>query len=214
MRYGRTLLLAFAFLSGCVGPPNNAPRSHSGPMRPPSMDLKQCLGGLTSLSARYTLVPAQNYGGGCSTISSIQLTSVGIPVSNIKAIQCPLAKALTLWAQGPMQAAARQWFGSSVVKLESMGAYACRNVIGRPQAAGQRSEHATANAVDIGGFVLADGRRVTVASGWHGSDEEQGFLRDIRAAGCKRFQTVLSPDYNGAHWDHLHFDMGRGPFCR
>ena len=28
-----------------------------------------------------------------------------------------------------------------------------------------------------------------------------------------RFRTVLGPDYNAAHYNHLHLDMGRGPFC-
>ena len=80
--------------------------------------------------------------------------------------------------------------------------------------AGTRSEHATANAVDISGFVLADGRRIVVDSGWNGTDDERRFLRSVRAAACKRFRTVLSPDFNAAHQDHFHFDLGRGPFCR
>jgi hypothetical protein len=53
-----------------------------------------------------------------------------------------------------------------------------------------------------------------VIGGWNGDSDSRAFLRDVRAGGCKRFQTVLSPDYNAAHHDHLHFDMGRGPFCR
>jgi hypothetical protein len=213
--FNRTLaLIACAILSACVGPPRGVKQTHSRPISATSQTLRQCLNGLSGLGARYTLVQGRDFGNGCSNIGSIQLTSVGIPVSNVTAIQCPLARALTEWTQGPVQSAARQYFGSRVVKLESMGAYSCRNVIGRPQAAGQRSEHAAANAVDIGGFLLEDGRRVTIRTGWRGAADEQGFLRTVRAAGCKRFQTVLSPDYNAAHFDHLHFDMGRGPFCR
>ena len=147
-------------------------------------------------------------------MSSVRLTSVGVPISNVTAIQCPLALALTRWTQNVVQPAAKQWFGARVMQIESFGAYSCRNVIGRPSAAGNRSEHATANAVDIGGFILADGRRVSVKAGWAGTEKERGFLRQIRASACQRFQTVLSPDYNAAHHDHLHFDMGRGPFCR
>ncbi len=207
-----TILLACALLSACVGPPRNAPQAHNRPAAPVS--LRQCLNGLSGWGARYTLVQGRDLGNGCSNIGSIQLTSIGVPVSNITAIQCPLARALAEWTQGPVQSAAHHYFGSRIVKLESMGAYSCRNVIGRPQVAGQRSEHATANAVDIGGFLLEDGRRVTIRTGWHGTPDEQGFLRAVRAAGCKRFQTVLSPDHNAAHFDHLHFDMGRGPFCR
>lgn len=96
-----------------------------------------------------------------------------------------------------------------------MGGYACRRVIGNAASANKMSQHATGNAVDIGAFMLADGRRVSVKQGWSSADEdERKFLRDIRAAACKRFATVLSPDYNAAHHDHLHFDMGGKSFCR
>ena len=82
------------------------------------------------------------------------------------------------------------------------------------------SEHATANAYDIAGFKLADGRMVTLKQGWNGSAGT--FLRDLRLSACLLFNMVLSPDYNADHADHFHFDMGRGaaaikaqsPWCR
>lgn len=206
------LLTIIAVLSGCVGPPTS--RRPLVKVVPVAAELKQCLASLDHVSARYSLVEAQTSGGGCSTLSTVKLTVAGVPITNISAIKCPLALALTSWAQGPMQSAARKYFGSKVVRIESMGAYSCRNVIGRASAAGARSEHATANAIDIGAFILSDGRRVSVQGGWNGASDQQNFLRAVRADACKRFQTVLSPDYNAAHFDHLHFDMGRGPFCR
>ena len=39
------------------------------------------------------------------------------------------------------------------------------------------------------------------------------FLRVVRGSACKRFATVLSPDYNAAHHDHLHVEVGSGKFC-
>ncbi len=213
MKIFHAALCLSALVSGCVGPPKGQ-RPIVTKARVVAADLKQCLIGLDRISARYSLIEGQGSGGGCSTVSTIKLTAAGVPITNITAIKCPLAHALTLWAQGPVQNAARKYLGSKVVRIESMGAYSCRNVIGRASAAGTRSEHATANAVDIGGFVLADGRRVSVQTGWKGVSEQQNFLRAVRADACKRFQTVLSPDYNAAHFDHLHFDMGRGPFCR
>jgi len=209
-------LVLLALVSACVGPPNGRRPTSERPiaLAPQSPELKQCLAELGRYQARYALLPDRNYGSGCSTISSVQLTGVGIPISNITAIQCPLALNLAIWTREAVQPAARQVFGERVVRLESFGSYSCRNVKGRPQMAGTRSEHATANAVDISGFVLADGRRIVVDSGWNGTDDERRFLRSVRAAACKRFRTVLSPDFNAAHQDHFHFDLGRGPFCR
>ena len=42
------------------------------------------------------------------------------------------------------------------------------------------SEHAFGNALDVAGFTLADGRKITVKNGWHGTPEEQGFLHDVQ----------------------------------
>jgi hypothetical protein len=71
------------------------------------------------------------------------------------------------------------------------------------------SEHAFGNALDISAFVLADGRKVSVKDGWRGTPEEQGFLRDIQAAACDTFTTVLAPGSNAFHYDHIHVDLMR-----
>lgn len=214
----RRLPIMFALLfavSACVGPPKDKRQSPNRPLaQPVAFDVKQCLSDLNALKSRYTLLPDQNFGGGCSVSGAVQLLDVGVSVTNVKAVKCGVARQLALWMRESVQPAARDALGSRVVKLESMGGYACRNVVGNAASAGNRSEHATANAVDIGGFVLADGRRISIKAGWNGDDDERKFLRAVRHGGCKRFQTVLSPDYNAAHHDHLHFDMGRGPFCR
>lgn len=203
-----------ALLAACVGPPKGR-SADTAPRKPPAVvneNIKQCVGELDRLGARYTAIADQSLGGGCSTIGNVQLLGVGVPITNVTAIRCPLARALTLWTRETLQPAARDVFGSRVVKIESMGGYSCRNIIGGRGTG--RSEHATGNAVDIGAFVLADGRRVSIRQGWNGSDDDRAFLRTIRGAACKRFQTVLSPDYNAAHFDHLHFDLGGKPFCR
>ena len=50
--------------------------------------------------------------------------------------------------------------------MEHYGSYSCRRLYGRSE--GAWSEHASANAVDIAGFRLADGRRVSVLGDWQG----------------------------------------------
>jgi Extensin-like protein C-terminus len=94
-----------------------------------------------------------------------------------------------------------------VVEIKQISAYSCRGMNGNPSA--HISEHAFGNALDIAGFTLADGRRISVKDGWRGLPEEQGFLRDIQGAACQQFNTVLAPGSNRFHYDHIHVDLMR-----
>lgn len=215
MRISFALILPMLLLSACVGPPKGHRPTGQGQSQSLASDkeTRQCVADLGRMKARYSLLPERDFGGGCSIKGSVQLFAADVPVTAVKAIRCPVARNLTLWMREDVQAAARDHLGARVTRMDSMGAYSCRRVNGA--ATGRLSEHATGNAIDIGGFLLSDGRRVSVKAGWSGADTgERKFLRDIRASACKRFQTVLSPDYNAAHHDHLHFDMGGKPFCR
>jgi hypothetical protein len=119
-----------------------------------------------------------------------------------------------LWERDVVAKAAQQRLGTTVTEIEIAGApFQCRPIAGRRDH--RLSEHAYANAIDIGGFKLANGRVVTIAQSWRrGSDQEKAFLRDVRGGACRYFQAVLSPDYNRAHANHLHFDLGRDKICR
>ena len=87
--------------------------------------------------------------------------------------------------------------------------------VGSAANANRRSGHAIANAIDIGGVVLKDGRRITILADWRSPDPAtQAFLRAIHTSACKRFGTVLSPDYNAAHANHLHLEDDAAHFCR
>jgi hypothetical protein len=130
---------------------------------------------------------------------------------------CPVAAALHVWETQIVQPAALRHFGTGVGRVRHAGSYSCRPVAGR--ADGRLSEHATANAVDLTAFELENGEQVSVIHDWEGDGAKAAFLRHVRDGGCSVFSTVLSPDYNVAHSDHLHLDMakrGGGPwtFCR
>ena len=118
---------------------------------------------------------------------------------------CPVAAALALFERDVVQPAATRHFGSRIASIDHAGSYACRRLYGRAE--GRFSEHATADAVDIIGFRLADGTRVNVLRDWPGGGTKAAFLRQVRDGACGLFATVLSPDYNAAHADHLHFDQ-------
>ncbi|HEY0627726.1 MAG TPA: extensin family protein [Sphingomicrobium sp.] len=118
---------------------------------------------------------------------------------------CPVAAALALWERDVVQPAALRHFSARVTRIDHAGSFSCRRLYGRAE--GQFSEHATADAIDILGFRLADGRRISVLRDWQGDPAERAFLRDVRDGACDLYATVLSPDYNAAHADHFHFDQ-------
>ena len=118
-------------------------------------------------------------------------------------LACPLVSALDRWVSEGVQLAALHWFHSPVVEIHQIGSYSCRHMVGGSGV----SEHSYGNALDIAGFTLADGRKVTVKDGWHGSPEEQGFLHDVQLYACETFTTVLAPGYNIYHYNHIHVDL-------
>lgn len=159
----------------------------------------------------YRRLPARTEGA-CGYTDGVLLLDIGVPVAGLKALSCPAAESLFKWVQDGVRPAARAQFGSELVRIQSYGTYACRSRNGQPGA--RLSEHARANAVDIASFTLADGRIVSVKTGWRGDGNEQTFLRSVFRAGCSRFNIVIGPDGDSFHQDHIHLDMGRGPYCR
>lgn len=121
---------------------------------------------------------------------------------------CDVALALTLWKRDSLDAEAEAIFNTEIARIEHLGTYSCRRLYGRSE--GAWSEHATGNAIDIAGFVLADGTRISVLEDWNGAERKARFLRRVRDGACQSFSTVLSPNYNAAHRDHFHLDMARG----
>lgn len=178
----------------------------------PTPSLRQCFAALNASPVRYTPLPDRSYGGGCTAYGAVRLDDIGVPTTNLGPMTCAVAQNFSAWVRHGVAPAARAYLGSELVRVDTFGTYACRNVAG----SGRLSEHAHANAVDVAAFLLADGRRISVQNGWGDGDAaSRKFLRVVRDSACKRFRTVLSPDYNAAHHDHLHFDMGgRGGYCR
>ncbi len=219
MRIG-VMFLALC-LASCVGDDRHdrpAIRERAaGPItlnRPTPRETQQCFADLSRERIRYSALPDRDFGGGCIVTGAVHLLDIGVPVTNLKSMRCPLARSFTAWVRFAVAPAAKQLLGSELVRVESFGTYSCRAIIGRAAASARMSEHGLGNAVDVGGFVLADGRKVRVETGWKSDDPAvREFFEVIHKSACKRFKTVLGPDYNAAHYNHLHLDMGRGPFC-
>jgi hypothetical protein len=118
---------------------------------------------------------------------------------------CPVAAGLAVWEWEVVQPAARRIFGQSVAAIDHLGTWNCRRIAGSQS----WSQHSTADAIDVAGFRLADGTVITVLRDWKGDAKKAEFLRTVRDGACDLFSTVLSPDYNAAHADHLHIDQAR-----
>jgi hypothetical protein len=210
-------VLAF-LLAGCgTGEPHHRPiqRETLGRIAPSPAE-RECLADLGAHHAAFIALPDEYLGAGCATLNTVRLYSVGgdssdIAVTNLAQVGCPMAKGFASWVRYGVDRAARDMLGSPVVRVETMGSFACRNIAGTERL----STHATASAIDVSGFVLADGRRITVLGDWNaGMPETRYFLRMVHESACKRFGTVLGPDYNAAHRNHLHIDISPTPYCR
>jgi hypothetical protein len=210
-------LLVILFLTACgrADRPSSPQQTRPDLAKPSKRETAQCLADLSELHVSFQVLPDRETGPGCALAGTVKLVDIGVPVANLTAVRCGAARAFIGWTRNAVAPAAYQMLGSELARIDSMGSYSCRNVVGSARNASKRSGHAIANAIDVGGFVLKDGRRITVLNDWNSSDPQvRQFLQTIRASACKRFGTVLSPDYNAAHHNHLHLEDDRAAFCR
>jgi hypothetical protein len=176
---------------------------------------ERCLGLLEQAGIHFRALPPRSAGAQCGYRHAVRFRRGGSLGINYRphdlGTNCAVAAGLALWEWHVVQPAALRHFGREVAAIEHYGSYSCRRVSGRDQ--GAWSEHARANAVDIAAFTLTDGTRISVLGDWESPGARSAFLDEVRDGACDLFATVLSPDYNAAHRDHLHLDQaGRGAF--
>jgi len=157
--------------------------------------------------------------GQCRAQSPLAVTALTVngrqvPLSNPATLDCQMASDLPGWA------AAVDDFAESTLKtrLKTValgGSYDCRARETPDKADTNLSEHGRADAVDITGFGLADGRTLTVGADYASTDAATArFLHFAHDAACTRFTTVLGPDANALHHDHFHLDLAcHGQSC-
>lgn len=179
-------------------------------------DPQLCLSVLAETGLRFVAVPDSRTAQGCGFDNAVRITRTSVAVNAPFTLSCPAAVSLALWERHVLQNAAREHLQRKVTHIDHLGSYACRNVNGRP--AGPRSRHATADAIDIAAFTLEGGQRVRLIADWKreavSNDSASRFLRAARDGACRFFDGVLSPDYNAAHADHLHFERHGYSTCR
>lgn len=144
---------------------------------------------------------------GCGVDDPVRVTMVdGVRLTTPATIDCPTARALKDWInEGVRPAFGRQ----EVVELRVAASYICRprnNIRGA-----KISEHGRGKAIDISGFILSNGRELSVKGDYNRQ------MRRAHRAACGIFGTTLGPGSDGYHEDHLHFDTAShrgGPYCR
>ena len=159
-------------------------------------------------------IPDQPLKDGCGWTNNVRIAALSGAKLTTGNLSCESAAAIALWVAHDVQPLAQEMFGQRVASLRQMGTYSCRNVVGNPLLKNFRSAHARANAIDISGFTLADGRQISIDQNWSGSGPEASFLKVIHQRACRYFRVAIGPDYNAAHKDHFHYDRGIGFTCK
>lgn len=148
---------------------------------------------------------------GCGFDDGVLLTKQTVSYGGGVLLRCAAAASLVLWERHVLQQEAGRVLKKKVRAIRTLGTFSCRNIYHKKDA--RLSQHATANAIDIAGFTFEDGSTTSVLKDW-GKGELGEFLSTVRDGACRFFGGVLSPDYNAAHANHFHFDMGWWKVCR
>lgn len=178
-------------------------------------DREACLAALATApggALRYRPLEDHTPVAGCPLTNVVRLEASGVRFNAGFVASCPLALAWVIFERQRLQPAAEELLGTRVASVSHYGSFACRNRYGR--ADGRRSRHASAEALDVAAFGLADGRRLSLVDDWQGEGAAAAFLRRLRDGACDVFPIVLGPDYNAAHADHFHLAVGGGGICR
>lgn len=129
-----------------------------------------------------------------------------IGLSEPLTVTCGFAAVFAGWVIGHADPAARDVLGSPLERIVTGPGYQCRRRNNQPD--GKLSEHALGKAIDVSGFLMQDGRSVTVEAGWNEGGAEASFLKTIHASACEIFATVLGPEADPHHASHIHLDTG------
>ena len=149
----------------------------------------------------------------CHIRDRVRLGSAGAVPLNPVETRCAIALRLAMWERHTLAPAARRIYGQDLARVDHLSSYSCRAMRTGGGGSGRLSTHATADAIDISGLVLADGTRIRLTD-WPDGGSPGAFLRAARDGACRFFVTALGPDYNALHADHFHLQSRGWGTCR
>ncbi|MBG0845998.1 extensin family protein [Ectopseudomonas chengduensis] len=173
-------------------------------------DRELCDLALATSGLRFTRLADSAPHPGCPVENAVRIQGANVGLSSSFMATCPLAVSFALFERHGLQPAAQAVFGQPVTRVEHVGSFACRSIAGSQRP----SQHSYANALDMVGFRLRDGQHISVLRDWPGQGDKARFLRLVQEAACDSFNVTLGPEYNAAHRDHFHVDMGMWRMCR
>lgn len=150
----------------------------------------------------------------CNIHQQVRLRNAGAATLSPINTRCQTALRVAMWERHGIQPAASRHLNAEVREILHFSSYNCRQIRTGSVGSQRMSTHATADAIDISGFVLSDGSRVRLLDDWNGTPGRAAFLRDVRDSACAWFRVTLSPDYNDLHADHFHLQHTGYGLCR
>jgi len=151
---------------------------------------------------------------GCGIAQPVRITEVsGVRLTQPATINCRTARTLNDWVQDSVKPAVGRR-GGGLAALKVIASYSCRTR--NSQSGAKISEHAKGNALDIAGIYLKNGDFISVLDDWR-TRRDGKILRALHDTACGPFGTVLGPEANRYHQDHLHVDTASyrgGAYCR
>jgi hypothetical protein len=171
-------------------------------------DPAACFAALEAAGVAATPLPDGSAGPDCPLRATTRLPGAFTPARPL--LTCPMAAAWTVYERQVLEPAARAHLGTGIARVGHLGTLACRDVRGGTR----RSQHASANAIDLASLRLDDGREVTILRDWGRDTPAGAFLREARDGACRIFAAVLGPERDAAHANHFHLDLGRWTVCR
>lgn len=150
----------------------------------------------------------------CGIADRISLRAVGSASLRAVETRCQTALRLAMWFEHGIEPAAQRYFNQGIRQIQHNSSYSCRQIRTTNGNSNRLSTHATAEAIDISGVTLADGRKLSLLSGWPAADTRAPFFRALRNSACTWFRVTLGPDYNRLHADHFHLQHTGWGLCR
>jgi hypothetical protein len=170
---------------------------------------RQCIAALRRGNLRFEPRGDVSGSGSCGIQNAVLVARTNFEFDRSTLVGCALAHRMAQFERAVIQPLAQRHFRQRVARVEIAAGYACRAV----RNSGRISQHALGNAIDMSGFILADGTAVSIGRDFRSSDSKGRFLREVALRACGSFAVVLTPDSDADHALHFHFDIGPSRHC-